>query len=196
MTEAQSYLRLASSIDRSALPQDSFNRLTTEDHALDSFQNLLFSVARFKEYTGRYPEHITIVGYEFKRRRFEDLHRAAIHWPKDKFSYLGVDPDDEEHVRIATEGEVRVRQITDKYITDNFVVSYQRANGFVPYSKDAYGCHTPLLDKRQSRNPFHRFHSYYFSAAELSRLLDWCPGTQTGGWMKLFPEQLPWYNPA
>ncbi|EKM80782.1 hypothetical protein AGABI1DRAFT_126823 [Agaricus bisporus var. burnettii JB137-S8] len=176
MTEAQSYLRLASSIDRSALPPDNFDRLTTEDHALDSFQNLLFSIARFKEYTGRYPEQITVVGYEFKRRRFEDLHRAAIHWPENKFNYHGIDPNDDEHVRIATEGE--------------------RANGFIPYSKDTYGCHPPLLDKRQNRNPFQRFHSYYFSAPELDQLLDWCPETQTEGWTALFPQQLPWYNPG
>jgi hypothetical protein len=45
-TEAFSYLRLA--IASSALPQP-FKRATTEDFALDSFQNLMFSVARFHE---------------------------------------------------------------------------------------------------------------------------------------------------
>ncbi|KAF9453935.1 hypothetical protein P691DRAFT_693495 [Macrolepiota fuliginosa MF-IS2] len=172
MTEAQSYLRLALSSDPTYSSKDISARLTTEDYALDSFQNLLFSIARFKEYTGRYPERISVVGYEFKRARFETLHRKAIRWPEDKFEYYGVDPDDVEHVRIATEGE--------------------RENGFLPYTKDLYGCHAGLLDKRQHRNPFRRFHSYYLSAPELSQLLDWCPSSQSGGKTTLFFEQLPW----
>jgi hypothetical protein len=82
-----------------------FIRATTEDHALDSFQNFLFSIARFHEYTGRYPEKITVVGYEMKRRRFTDLHRAALRWPLDKFDYIGVDPEGEEGI-LAQQGEV------------------------------------------------------------------------------------------
>jgi hypothetical protein len=103
-TEAESYMRLALSADvfRSATP---FARVTTEDHALDSFQNLLFSIARFHEYTGDYPTKITVVGYEFKRARFTNLHRAALRWPKDKFHYIGVDPDSEHNVT-AEQGEV------------------------------------------------------------------------------------------
>lgn len=80
--------------------------MTTENHALDSFQNLLFSIARFHEYTGRYPEKITVVGYQMKRQRFVDLHRAAIRWPRDKFEYIGIDPEGEEGLA-AQDGEVR-----------------------------------------------------------------------------------------
>ena len=75
---------------------------------MDSLQNLLFSIARFKEYTGRYPDRISVVGYEFKKLRFENLHRAAIRWPENKFSYYGIDPEDSGNVREAIEGEVRV----------------------------------------------------------------------------------------
>jgi hypothetical protein len=65
---------------------------------LDSFQNLLFSIARFHEYTGYYPVEITVVGYEFKRRRFVDLHRAALRWQILRFHYIGIDPDDERNL--------------------------------------------------------------------------------------------------
>lgn len=44
-------------------------RATTEEFALDSYENLLFAVARFKEVTGRWPGKITVVGYGMKRRR-------------------------------------------------------------------------------------------------------------------------------
>jgi len=108
MTEAQSYLRLALSSNTFTSKEDISTRLTTEDFALDSFQNLLFSIGRFKEYTGRYPYQISVVGYEFKKLRFENLHRAAIRWPENKFSYYGIDPDDSENLREAIEGEVRV----------------------------------------------------------------------------------------
>lgn len=44
-------------------------RATTEEFALDSYTNLLFSYARFKEVTGRWPEKVTVVGFEMKRAR-------------------------------------------------------------------------------------------------------------------------------
>lgn len=54
-TEAQSYLRLA--VATKLLPSTYrstrlFRRATTEDYALDSYQNLIFSIARFHEVTG------------------------------------------------------------------------------------------------------------------------------------------------
>ena len=81
-------------------------RATTEDYALDSYQNLLFSLARFHEYTGRWPSKITVVGYEMKRRRFTDLHRAALRWPADRFEYVGVDAEGDD-AEVARKGEVR-----------------------------------------------------------------------------------------
>lgn len=102
-TEAQSYLRLAVAADLLPGPRV-FPRVTTEEFALDSFQNLLFSFARFKEVTGRWPEKVTVVGYEMKRARFETLHRAALRIPADRFRYIGI--DDEGDTTVAYEGEV------------------------------------------------------------------------------------------
>ena len=36
------------------------SRALTEEHARDSFENLLFSVCRFRELTGSYPHNITV----------------------------------------------------------------------------------------------------------------------------------------
>lgn len=105
-TEAESYLRLA--LTMNLLPSSEQVRATTEEHALDSYQNLLFSIARFHEYTGHYPARITIVGYEMKRRRFNELHRVALRWPEDKFNYIGIDAEGED-VAQAREGEVSTR---------------------------------------------------------------------------------------
>ncbi len=61
----------------------------TQEHARDSFENLLFSVCRFFELTGHAPESITMIGYEFKRNRFTELHRAALRYPAHSFQYIG-----------------------------------------------------------------------------------------------------------
>lgn len=53
-----------------------------------------------------WPEKITIVGFEMKRRRFVELHRAALRWPQDRFHYIGVDLADREKSEQAAQGEV------------------------------------------------------------------------------------------
>ena len=100
LTEGISYHLLASSLALLPSEPSPFSNLlirtTTENHALDSFQNLLFSIARFREVTGHYPNRITVIGYEMKRRRFENLHLAFIRWPSidgvEQWRYIGIDP--------------------------------------------------------------------------------------------------------
>ncbi|KAI0766845.1 hypothetical protein BD413DRAFT_141300 [Trametes elegans] len=174
-TEAESYMRLARVSDLLPPGAPAAVRATTEDYALDSYQNLLFSIARFHEYTGRYPARITVVGYEMKRRRFMELHRAALRWPEARFEYVGIDAEgdgDAHSGGSAQQGELQ--------------------NGYLPYTEDSYGCHGPLLAKRRARNPFLRFHPYYSSAPELGALLNWCPDRSQGGQTAVFAGPLPW----
>lgn len=51
---------------------------------------LMTSICRFYQITGSYPSKITVVGFEFKRTRFTDLHRAALRFPLQKFDYIGI----------------------------------------------------------------------------------------------------------
>jgi hypothetical protein len=104
-SEGESYLRLARTTGLLP-PASSFPRATTEDAALDSYQNVLFSIARFRELTGAYPSRITVVGHAFKRRRFEQLHRLALRWPKNHFAYEGLPLQNEADEREAATGEV------------------------------------------------------------------------------------------
>jgi len=171
-TEAQSYFRLAlaAKVLPSAYPSSRrFRRAITEDYALDSFQNLVFSIARFHEVTGRYPTWITVIGYTMKKRRFDELHRKAIRWPEGKLQYIGIDGDHQQVVDRARKGEL--------------------ANTHLLYKKDAYGCHSTLASKRIARNPFLRLHPYWASAKELRGLLDWCPD---GRFQE--PEPRSWWN--
>lgn len=198
-TEAQSYLRLAVATEllpSTYSPTGLFPRATTEDYALDSYQNLIFSIARFHEVTGRYPTWITVVGYAMKKRRFEELHRRAIRWPEDKLEYVGIDGSQKGVTDKSKQGEL--------------------ANAYLPYTKDMYGCHSTLAAKRVARNPFLRFHPYWASAKELRGLLEWCPdgrfrkqerrpwwnffdsesgrrdGDEDSDWDLVYPGQLPW----
>ncbi|POY72356.1 hypothetical protein BMF94_4658 [Rhodotorula taiwanensis] len=179
-TEGMSYARLAKVGNlytqfmdederkrRAKNPEDEFERVTTEDFALDSMENLLFSIARFKEFSGHYPERITVIGYGMKRARYQDVHRMAIRWPEDKFDYIGI--DNEGDTSPDYEGE--------------------RKYGLEPYRHDRYGCHGKLLAKRRKRNPFRRFHGYHSSAPELKELFEYCPLDN-----KLFDGPLPWDN--
>ncbi|KAL4420761.1 hypothetical protein ABPG75_010417 [Micractinium tetrahymenae] len=104
-------------------------RAFTEDKARDSFENLLFGLCRFYELTGRYPEFIVVVGYEFKQRRFLDLHRAALRLPTDAFRYEGTPALN----TAAIQGEEATA---------------------AAFEADPYGCHGQLAAKRAQRDPF------------------------------------------
>lgn len=135
-------------------------RTIAEEFATDSFQNLMFSVCRFKEVTGHYPKRITVVSYSFKKKRFEELHAAAIRWPVNKFSYVGIDPDASTGFDIVASSEG------------------ERTNSALPFESDPYGCNTKVLqDKRKQRNPFSRTPPYELTCPEMKELFNWCgPG--------------------
>ncbi|KAJ7039160.1 hypothetical protein C8F04DRAFT_1033875 [Mycena alexandri] len=162
-TEGESYLRLA--LSAGLFQSETFSRATSENFALDSYQNLLFSIARFREFTGTYPSDITVVGYTMKQTRFS-VHRTAILWPDSHFTYIGIDIDGDNTQ--AREGE--------------------RNNGYLPYLEDHYGCHGFLAAKRISRNYAARFPPYHLSSPELAPLMGWCPQVGT----QLFRGKLPW----
>ncbi|KAI5117191.1 hypothetical protein M0805_004961 [Coniferiporia weirii] len=185
-TESTSYLSLALALSllgpsfptrfSSGSYMNTYGRTATEEYALDSFQNLLFSIARFRTVTGRYPARVTVVGYAMKESRFDELHRAALRWPTQQWEYVGIDMEHEQQREVAIKGELE--------------------NGYMPYMRDLYGCHGSLLEKRRARNVHYRAHPYHISAPEIASLLEWCPGddTEGGKFTRVFDGPLPWDN--
>lgn len=117
----------------------------------------MFSICRFQEITGSYPEKVTVVSFTFKKRRFEELHAQALQWPKQSFSYIGVDPEANTgfNLQEATVGELE--------------------NAAKPFEIDPYGCHSQVLqEKRRSRNPFKRTPPYELSCPDMKELLSYC----------------------
>lgn len=125
------------------------DRATSEEFSLDSFQNLLFSLCRFREVTGNYPHHVTVVGWRFKAERF-DLHRAAVRYPATNWRYEG--PNDPVDLADAERFEAIRRE---------------------GYLADPYGAGPEPAAKRDARNPFRRFHGYASSCPEVAGLLAW-----------------------
>lgn len=175
-TEAGSYSRLANQMGlHDQLPFGPL-QTTTEDFAVDSWTNLIYSVARFKEYTGNYPKQITVIGHSIKAKRFNELHRRALRWPREKFEYIGLDPLNlKDYLTSSPSNNLNDRQELDQLRElERSIIDGER-KVYLEFEKDLYGCHLGLIQKRKNRNLFRRFHPYLFSCSEIQGLLDWCP---------------------
>lgn len=142
------------------------NRTFAEEYARDSFENVLFSICRFHQITGRYPRRIKAISFEFKRDRFITLHRRAIRFPIHRFEYIGIDPSSGHGFR--------------------GVAARERASAMGPFLGDPYGCNSRVLvGKREQRNPYLRYHPYPQGCLELNDLFNHCRRS----W---FTGPLPW----
>lgn len=164
-SEAQSYWSVAESEGWFGSEENVRWRALTEEHARDSFENLLFSVCRFRELTGTYPFNITVVSYDFKEERFAHLHRTAIGFPESRFFYLGT-PASSTSKEAALKGEALVR---------------------AQFQGDPYGCQGSLYRKRLGRDPFHRSIPYPNGCPEIKDLFRYCGAGP-------FPGSLPWVS--
>lgn len=142
-TEALSYWLVAEKYGWFGRPEVR-ERAVLEDFARDSFENLLFGICRFREVAGRMPERVTLVSWEFKRERFEELHREAIGWPREQFRYVGANNPDA--IEQALRAEERARE---------------------KYRQDPYSLGEEFQAKKQERNPFRRQNGYALSCPEM-----------------------------
>lgn len=129
LSEAQSYWQVAQARAWWQRP-DVAGRALTEDYARDSYENLRFSLHRFHDALGAWPDRVYVVGWRFKERRFQ-LHAAALGWPRERLRYIGVNnPPD---LAAAEAGEAQALQA---------------------FLSDPRGTGGQLAAKRAARNPF------------------------------------------
>lgn len=148
-SEAESYWEIAEANGWWEF-QNVKERTIKEEYARDSFENLVFSIALFKRETEHWPNKITVVGWQFKKERY-DLHRQAIKWPKKEFKYVGVNNPVGEALHKALEGEKRKVESVKR---DKFLVGSQ------------------WVSQRELRNPFHQQNPYRGIDAKLDSLFD------------------------
>lgn len=140
-SESQMYWEIANYLGY--ISEDLKLRVTTEEFSRDSFENLLFPICRFREYLGYYPEHIFMITFKFKERRFH-LHREALRIPESMVTFIG--PNNPEDVELAIKGEEKAIKLMEN---------------------NPYGNHGELLEKKNQRNPWKRQHGYSISCPEL-----------------------------
>lgn len=164
LSEAQGYHDVATAFDFWGM-YDVRSRVTTEEFSRDSFDNVLYSIARFKECVGRFPEKLTIISWAFKEERFQ-LHTRSIHWPTPKYQFFGVGNPDSLIPAEAAESRTLEQFKEDPY-------GYGSSNG-------------GLGRKKQARNPYRRQHGYSTSCPELAFILTWKGPT------RLSEKDVPW----
>lgn len=149
-------------------PDQRSDRIVLEEYARDSYENVLFSICRFKEYLGYYPTDISVVGFDFKQDRFVHLIRNALRFPVNDFHYIGVKVENSQfNYANARKGEQEV---------------------YHELSQNIYSCNSAsLIDKKNARNPFRRSIPYELACPELSGLLKWCGPD-------IYPHRLPWHD--
>ena len=104
-----------------------------------------------------------VVSYDFKEERFSHLHRSAIGFPEERFSFSGT-PAPPASREGAMHGEAIAR---------------------AQFQLDPYGCFGTLHRKRLKRDPFHRSVPYPAGCPELKDLFNYCGPAP-------YPGVLPW----
>ncbi|KXL43830.1 hypothetical protein M433DRAFT_41074, partial [Acidomyces richmondensis BFW] len=172
-SEAESYHLVAKRLVSSGLfPVSVLERCATEELATDSYQNLLFSIIRFRKIVGQYPRHVTVVTHAFKERRFLELHAAAIQWPANRLRVQGINPP-----------------FSLEELDQTQKAESERA--YTLFAADPYGVRSPLKDKRTARHwsPENVASMEIEDEEIVNKLISW-DGGQNG--TDIFPEVLPW----
>lgn len=153
ISEALSYYNLATQLYSNT---DVLERIYLEEYARDSFENVLYLICRYYELFRAYPEHIKVVGFEFKRKRFVELHlKQALRFTD--CEYFGNSPDP------------RDTDDKEKYFED--LHKAENKHAVRHFEIDFYGVQSPLHQKRQARDPFKRWNGYLESNPSLAPLL-------------------------
>lgn len=94
MSEAQSYSNIAAENGHWGFLQGavSSDEIMVEQRALDSYHNVLFALTLFFARVQAWPTHMTIISHGFKKQRLVDGHCAAIGFPLERVSFVGIDP--------------------------------------------------------------------------------------------------------
>ncbi|PKX88753.1 DUF218 domain protein [Aspergillus novofumigatus IBT 16806] len=158
------------------------DRIIAETNAKDSYQNVLFSLLRFRSYVGAYPTKITVVTHEFKRQRFMECH----------FPALGLRTGGQASCSGAVVGINPPEEVTPLAS----LISGEEKSGIGLWRQDPYGVGEELAAKRVKRGWKPGMEDALFVGMELEavveELLHWKGGVNGD---ELFPklDQLPWY---
>jgi hypothetical protein len=87
LSEGQGYFNAAVASQKYG---ETVNSVILEELATDTYQNLMFSILKYRAVKGSYPHSIIVITHNFKSQRV-DLHRKALRWTR-PFTILGYNP--------------------------------------------------------------------------------------------------------
>ncbi|KAJ6114418.1 DUF218 domain protein [Penicillium sp. IBT 16267x] len=189
LSEGQSYLKLAKENnyfqDSMKISKAYTSRIITEDLATDSYQNVLFSLLRFRLHTGVYPQRVTVVTHEFKRARFMECH----------FPALGLLPQISE--RNTEPNGVSVIGINppEEVTPLGSLVRGEAGKGIGLWRQDLYGVGEDLAGKRRQRGWNPGMETEVFVNIGLEDVVEQLVCWHGGNGNEWFPrmEELPWF---
>ncbi|SCU95608.1 LAME_0F12750g1_1 [Lachancea meyersii CBS 8951] len=118
------------------------SHISVEEFALDSLDNLLYSLVKFRSLTSNDASRVTISGFGFKKTRFLELHAVAIDYRPSQINYISYEP---QPISIDPKELEAYKQNLE----------HQEMNSaLIPFRADWYATKSPLLDKKCQRNPF------------------------------------------
>jgi hypothetical protein len=154
VSEAESYFDMARVAGWWNAPEVE-RRTLREQHARDSRDNLVFSLACFYAAVGAFPERLVVVGFEFKRIRYYQ-HAEALQW-RGEFCYIGINnPPPGGPLEAALAGEKRKR---DAMREDPLLLGPE------------------WVEQRRRRNPFGTVEPYSASVPMLAPFLRYLAGS-------------------
>ncbi|BCR98821.1 DUF218 domain protein [Aspergillus luchuensis] len=179
LAEGVSYLNLAKDNDYFGFaPRINPAQVVAETHATDSYQNVLFSMLRFRLCTGVYPRRVTVVTHEFKRKRFVECHFPALGLSSSASTVIGINPPE------------KVTPLAS-------LVAGEEKSGIGLWRSDRYGVQKELAGKRVKRGWRAGMEDGVFVnvglEAVVEELVRW-DGGENGN--ERFPkmEELPWWG--
>ncbi|KAE8448118.1 hypothetical protein EG329_009883 [Mollisiaceae sp. DMI_Dod_QoI] len=193
-SEARSYLELC--IDNEFWDiikgDEVTRRIVLDEQALDSFGNLVFGLLSFWKRTRRWPEKISVVSHEFKRRRFLELHMGSLKLEGARIVFVGIDPS---YMREESGDFDAVRKES--------VVRGEMERGYWEWERDSLGVGMVLRGKRVGRNYWGVSQVWFESEEERvessvrSRVVEYEHTDKRGGQLKVVEEALieekqPW----
>ncbi|PLB53438.1 hypothetical protein P170DRAFT_463126 [Aspergillus steynii IBT 23096] len=198
LAEGESYLNLAK--DNALFTfSDKLHasQITTETNATDSYQNVLFSLLKFKTHTGRYPTRVTVVTHEFKRKRFMECHFPAVGLGPVSSPAGAGDQGGDRTSRCKCKGDVIGINPPEEVTSSASLIAGEEKRGIGLWREDRYGVQAELAGKRAQRGWTAGMERDVFGdmglEAVVEELVCWDGGEDGNKWFSKM-ERLPWYS--
>ncbi|KAI9891507.1 MAG: hypothetical protein M1814_002630 [Vezdaea aestivalis] len=186
------HIRAGALAERLGLLQFNDSSVYAESSALDSYQNVLFSLLLFRRVCKAWPKRVTIISHAFKQQRLEQLHCQVALRLKDKnVIFRGFDPPD---MHVKPEGEMM--KVVEEWREDPFGATKElrlkREGRDVLKEQEGWGWGERTEKTARVGDAFVEKMLLGLTGEERSVLMDFLMWKGGKGGGEAFPAKLPW----